>query len=166
MTAPFENLKRQHQPREMQMVAEYLAKTYPVPPNIVMQRVRLGSPVALSKEVDLTSEEMAMLKVRLRWADAIVITGRELIVIEGAIRPDLGDPCKILLYIELVALTHELSSWAHLPVKGVYLYCIQDDLIISMCHRLGFQAVQYVPSWLPEYLSILYPRERRAPLGK
>lgn len=148
------------------MVSEYLAKTYTDPRDIVMQRVRLGTAQPLSKEEDLTSEDMAMLKVRLRWADAIVVTPRELIIIEGAIRPDLGDPCKILLYRELVPLTPELEPWRHLPVKGLYLYCIQDDLIISMCRRLGFQAVQYIPSWLPEYLSILYPRERRAPLNQ
>ncbi|MCW3990623.1 MAG: hypothetical protein NWE88_11185, partial [Candidatus Bathyarchaeota archaeon] len=74
--------KRAWQPREMQMVAEWLAKNFPGDP--YMTRVRLGTPRSSTPRADMTPEELAMVGVWRRWADAIVILRDRILLIEAA----------------------------------------------------------------------------------
>ena len=94
---------------EMRMVAEYVSQTYPA--DLVYIRMRLGSALPDRPVPDMAPEDVAMLGVFRRWADAVVITKRELIVIEASIRSDTGDPSKLLIYGRLVPHTPELNEF-------------------------------------------------------
>ena len=154
--------RRAWQPREMKMVAEYIREIYPGARHFT--RIRLGPPPASLITPGMDPEEIRMTTVWRRWADAIVILPKKLVLIEAAIRPDPGDVSKLELYADLIPKTPELIQWAGLPVEKTLLYAIEDPAVLELCRRHGVKTAQYLPKWLPSYLRLLYPRERRAPL--
>jgi len=157
------NERRAWQPREMLMLSEYLAKAYAPPTWITMTRVRLGTlPPSPASSPDEEAERRMMM-VKNRWVDAVAISQWDLHVIEAAIRADLGDPSKLELYTRLVKLTPDLQPFLNRPIKGVYVFAIEDPVVTLKMRELGFKVVQYRPTWLPDYLKLLTPRERQAP---
>jgi hypothetical protein len=154
--------KRQWQPREMRMVAEYLAKHYGDYP--FMTRVRLGSHHPKLHPEDMEESEQRMVGVFRRWADAIVFMPDRLVLIEAKIRPTPGVISQIELYERLLPHTPELTEYKGRPIEKVLLYAIEDPVITAMAREKGIKAVYYRPEWVEEYLTELYPRERRAPL--
>lgn len=151
--------KRSWQPREMQMVAEWLAKTFPGDP--YMTRVRLGAPRPSVPRPDMTPEELAMVGVWRRWADAVVILKDRLLLVEAAIRPNPGKIGQLELYALLLPHTPEFFKYRHLPVELVLLYAIEDPAVVFLARRKGIRCIMYKPAWLPAYLELLMPRERR-----
>jgi len=144
------------------MVSEYLAKFYPN--DETRTRVRVGSyPSALHPEL-LSGGEQRALGVWRRWADAIVIMPDRLILIEAAIRPSPGDISQLELYAYLLPKTPELAEHKDKPIEKVLLYALEDPVLVRMARERGIRIVYFHPSWIDEYLAILYPHERRAPL--
>jgi len=151
--------KRAWQPREQQMVAEWLSKAYPQART--MTRVRLGAPKPAIPRPDLSPEELAMIGQWRRWADAVVLEQDRVILVEASIRPDPGKISQLELYALLFPQTPELAAWAKLPLTLMLLYAIEDPATIYLARQKGILCVQYRPDWLDDYLAILYPRERR-----
>jgi len=151
--------RRSWQPREMQMVVEWLTKTHPG--DAWLTRVRLGSPTAGAPTPDMTLEERAATSMWRRWADALVILEDRLILIEAAIRPQPGKVAQLELYRRLLPHTPEFERYKDLKVELVLLYAIEDPALVLMARERGIRCVQYSPSWLPDYLEILTARERR-----
>jgi len=143
----------------MQMVVEWLTKTYPG--DAWMTRVRLGSPKPSTPRPDMTPEERAMIGVWRRWADALVILPEELLLVEAAIRPNPGKISQLELYAMLLPHTPEFSQYRSRRVTMVLLYAIEDPAVILLARRKGIRCIQYKPTWLPAYLELLMPRERR-----
>lgn len=144
---------------EMRMVAEYVQRTYPQ--GLVYMRLRLG---ALQPDVgprDLAPEEMAMLGLFRRWADAVVVTQEELIVVEASIRSDSGDPSKLVLYGRLVPLTPELQEYRNRKLVLELVVAVEDPAVSALAQEMGVRTRVYRPPWLPEYLAQLHRRERR-----
>jgi hypothetical protein len=144
---------------EMRMVAEYVQRTYRQ--GLVFMRLRLG---VLEPDVgprDLTPEETAMLGVFRRWADAVVVTREELIVVEASIRSDSGDPSKLVLYGRLVPSTPELKEFLNRRLVLELVVAVEDPAVSVLAHEMGIRTRVYRPPWLPEYLANLHRRERR-----
>jgi hypothetical protein len=156
------NEKRQWQPREMRLVSEFLAKMYPK--YETRTRVRLGTIHPELHPETLSEAEKAMVGVFRRWADAIVFLPDRLILIEAAIRPSPGDISQIELYEYLLPSTPELEQYRNLPVEKLLVYAIEDPVIVTMARGRGIKCTYFKPSWVDDYLVILYPSERRAPL--
>ena len=144
------------------MVSEYLAKHYPDYPT--RTRVRVGSIHPELRPEQLTEPERRAVGVWRRWADAIVIMPDRLILIEAAIRPNPGDISQLELYEHLLPKTPELAEHKDKPIEKVLLFALEDPVIVSLARERGIQVVYFHPPWIDEYLKILYPRERRAPL--
>jgi len=106
-----------------------------------------------------------MLKNWLRWADALVITERELLVVEAGILPDLGDPSKVEGYLYLVGRTEELRPYHHLPRRGVLVYPYDDPLVHRLARERGIAVELFKPPWVADYLAGRLPRHRRPPLS-
>ena len=68
---------------EMRMVAEYISQTYPDAD--VYMRLRLGALRPDGEDRNLSPAEEAMLGVFRRWADAVVVTRDEVIVVVGRV---------------------------------------------------------------------------------
>jgi len=143
----------------MRLVSEYLLAAYPKA--IHLTRVRLGTWEPQAKGLQLTEAELKMLGSFRRWADAIAITEDEMVLVEGAIRPDTGEASKLQIYAELVPSTPELSDYLHLPLRMELVYAIGDAVVIDFCRRQGITTVEYRPAWLGEYFERLARRQAR-----
>jgi len=145
------------------MVSEFLAKHYSQYPT--KTRVRLGSISPALKPELLSGGELRALGVWRRWADAIVFLPDRLILIEAAIRPNPGDISQLELYEHLLPKTPEFAEYKGRKVEKMLLYALEDPVIVHIAREKGIKVVYFHPSWIDDYLKILYPRERRAPLS-
>ena len=151
--------KRSWQPREMQMLAEWLTKTQK---NKRWQmRVRLGSPRPAVPRPEMSPEEAAMVGSWRRWADAVILEDDKVTIVESAIRPQPGKISQLELYALLLPHTPELTAWRGLKIEMILLYAIEDPATILLARQKGIRCIEYKPSWLPAYLETLMPRERR-----
>ena len=153
------NDKRRWQPREMQMLSEWLAKTQSG--KRWMTRVRLGSPRSEVPLPTMSIEERSMIGVWRRWADAIILEDNKVTIVESAIRPQPGKISQLELYKMLFPLTPELEPWNKLEIDMILLYAIEDPATIALARQKGIRCIEYKPLWLDSYLQILMPRERR-----
>jgi len=151
--------KRSWQPREMQMLSEWLRKVFPK--SVKMTRVRLGSPKPAEPKAYMSPEELAMIGAWRRWADALIIEEDRVILVEAAIRPEPGDISKLELYRMLLPATPELAEHKAKKIDLVLLYAIEDAATILLARQHGIACIEYKPEWLPSYMELLMPRERR-----
>jgi len=155
-------MNRSWQPVEARLLSEYLAVTFP--DDRTMQRVRVGS---LHPSLDLpglTPEERRLAGVWRRWVDAIVDTGRDVILIEAAVNPDPGDISQLDLYMRLFPSTPELQEFRGRPLRGLLVYAIDDPTLRAMAAERGFTVAIYRPRWVDAYILTLAARRRRSPL--
>jgi hypothetical protein len=141
------------------MVAEYLRDTYPN--EEVFMRLRLGSLQTAGDHPGLSQEEVLALGVYRRWADAVVVTKSELVVVEVSIRSDTGDPSKLIVYGRLVPLTPELREYLDRRLVLELVVAVEDPVVSQLAHELGIRTKVYSPLWLPDYLAQLHRRETR-----
>jgi len=153
---PRERTPRKWQPREMQLLNEWLAANYA--DAVVMTRIRLGTLPDVETRTDLTYQQQRSIGVWRRWADAIVITQRMLRVVEAKIRPDAGVVSQLKLYLRLVPHTPELEPYLSRPRKGVIVYAVEDPQIRELAKEEGFELHYFRPDWIEPYLAELYPR--------
>jgi len=145
------------------MVAEYLQRHYAKYP--FKMRCRLGSiPAQLSGKYE-SQAEYRMAGMWRRWADAVVFKPDELVIIEAAIKPSPGDISQLQLYAKLIRHTPEFEPFTSLPLACELVYALEDPIVLEMARQAKIKVVYFKPDWLDDYLAILYPRERRAPLG-
>lgn len=145
---------------EEEMVAEYLAATFPG--ERILSRVRLGPRGTSFPDPTLTEEELRLLGAAFRrWADAIVITARELLVIEVGILPDPRDISLLQTYLMLVDHTPELDMVAALPRRGLLVWAVDDPFSRTVAVRAGLSVEIFKPSFFLEYLQVVRARERR-----
>jgi hypothetical protein len=154
--------KREWQPREMKLVQEYIIAYHPKARRIT--RVRLGQMSPQLIMPGMTPEERNQLTVWRRWADAIAIYPDHVVIVEGAIRSDPGDVSKLKLYARLFPVTPEFAEDAKKRLELELVSAIPDPVTAQMAGEDGIKYVTFSPPWVDEYIKILYPRERRAPL--
>lgn len=141
------------------MLSEWVVKTQTG--KKVLQRVRLGSPSSAVPTAEMTPEERAMVGAWRRWADAVILENHQVTIVEAAIRPQPGKIGQLELYKQLFPMTPELAPWKGLPVQLLLLYAIEDPATNLLARQKGILCVEYKPDWLPHYLNLLLPRERR-----
>lgn len=141
------------------MVTEWLTKTQKG--KRWMTRVRLGSPKPSVPRPDMSEEERAMIGSWRRWADALILERNKVSIVEAAIRPGPGKISQLELYALLFPHTPELAAWKAAKIELVLLYAIEDPAVNLLARNKGIKVIEYKPLWLPSYLEILMPRERR-----
>lgn len=146
---------------ETRLLNEYLVAEYKGA--IVYPRLRLGAAMPLTPGEALDESELRMVGVLRRWADAVVITDQELVVIEAKVRAAPGAASQLLLYDELVPFTPELRPYLSRRRVLELVYAVEDPAVSRVCERLGIRCRRFVPAWLPEYTAQLHRRETRAP---
>jgi len=161
---PNEEGKRKTEPREDRLLAEYLAKHYPR--DRVLFRVRLGSPPISPGVVPLDAAEKKILKNWARWADALVITKTDLILIEAEIIPTPGIVSTLQLYKNLLLGDSDYKDILHLPVTMRAVWAFDDPSMRAIAHRNGVEVVIFGPPWVRESLAERFktaPRLTRPP---
>jgi len=158
-----QTVRRPRQEWEAQYVSEYVARRYPGVP--CRLHARLGTEPKGPSGEDLSEAERRMLRVYMRWADAIVFRPEETIVIEGKLKASeypkaLGE---LEIYTALVPHTAEYAKLLAPRVVGELLIPVPDPTVDTLCRRKGFRVVVWAPMWLREYLDMIYARQRRGP---
>jgi len=153
--------RRKRREWEAEYVSEYTREAFPGMP--VRYHVRLGTwPTPLTAP-ELEPAEQAMLRVRMRWADAIVTHSGMLTVIEGKLRPSeyLKGVSELELYMHLVPHTPELEALKGARIAGRLVVPLQDPTVEMLARRRGLDVAVYKPSFWTEYTQVLSARERR-----
>lgn len=146
---------------EAYLVSSYIAWAYPN--DQVMVRVRLGIIEPLIYPESLSAEELGMLGSFRRWADAVVIQSDQLILIEGAIRPALGDISQMEGYKLLLPQTPELDRWKALPIRMELVAAIEDPVVSMLARGRGINFIRFTTPETDEYIAQMLPRFQRAP---
>lgn len=148
---------------EMQMLSEYLAAHYPN--DQVRMRVRMGT-VQLPTTGGLSERDArAVNHVFLRWADAVVVTPTELIVIEAKMRADPSAISQLELYRELVPKTQELLPFLGRRIVAELVVSIEDPAVTAMASRRSIRVRVYKPAWLGEWAARRRRNESRPTLS-
>lgn len=154
--------KRKHQPREMRLIAEWLALQFPRDQFKLNARVGQLHP-ELHPEL-LDEAEQRLVGVWLRHVDAVVIKPEKLILVEAAILAKPGKISQLLLYKELLPQTYEFKEFSDRPIEMILLVAIKDPVIVKIARRYGIKVIYFRPEWIDAYLDLCLPSERRAPL--
>jgi len=153
--------RRKRREWEAEYVSEYTRHAFRGLP--VKYHVRLGTwPTPLSAP-DLTEEERAMLRVRMRWADAIILGPGQLTVIEGKLRPSeyLKGVSELRLYVHLIPHTPELDLWKGARISARLVIPLSDPTVDMLARQDGLDVAVFKPSFWPEFTAAIHARERR-----
>ena len=155
---------KQRQQREVRLVADFVAEFYP--DDRAIFNIRVGGINPVITDQDLSPAELAILGVHRRYADAIVIRERDLVLIEGYILPSLGKISQILGYRALLPLTPELGTFASMPITAIIVGPIEDQFMARLARESGIQVRVYRPPWIEAFLNGLSTRHRRGRLDR
>jgi len=150
--------KRDWQPREQRLVAEFIAQFYPDYDS--RTHVHLGSTPPRLLGRYSTNEDARLTGVFRRWADGLVFMPDRLVLIEGKILPQPGVISQLKLYAELLPKTPELAEHKDKPIEQVIVCAIEDKLISELARREGIRVQIFRPAWIDEYMQIVHPWER------
>ena len=164
MALGFEEGKRAWQPRELAMVSEFLLEKDLLP--FSSTRVRLGIPAPELVFAGITAEELGMLRVWSRWADAVVALPDKLILIEAKIRPRLGPLEALEIYSRLLSKDPAYTPQQRRKIEKWFVYAIEDPVLTALARDMGIVPMRFQWKGLAQYLRILQARETRAPLSQ
>lgn len=155
--------KRRYRLGETKYVAEILERFYPE--TIHIMPCRLGTSPTPFGEEELTEEELRMLEVRMRIADAVVITQDKIIVIEGKLLPARYPEglTKLEIYLPLVIHTLRLQEFLPRTIEGELWTPLSDPMVRRRCAEKGIRNPIWSPPWFKEFLTSWAPRSRRPP---
>jgi hypothetical protein len=153
--------RKRREEAEAGLVSAYLQQYYP--DDLTMTHVRLGAIQSELPPGTLTDSELALAGQFRRWADALVVRQYELVLIEGAIRPALGDISILMGYALLLKVTPELVRYRDLPLRIELVAAIEDPVVSMMAYQQGINFVLFTTPEVDDYISRQLPRFRRAP---
>ena len=154
--------RRQRREWEAEYVAEYCSQAFPG--EKVIYHCRLGTWPSPLTAGELTDEEQAMLKVRMRWADAVILLPGKIIVVEGKLRASefLKGVGELQLYTHLVPHTEEFTAWKGTQVVGRLLIPFEDPAVIAITRQQGIETAVYKPKFWKDFIAAIQPRQGRA----
>jgi hypothetical protein len=146
---------------ELRYVSEFAARTYP--DEQVFTYVRLGKDPAIGREEELSEEELRMLRVGMRWADCVVIRAREILIIEGKLKPGMYPEgiAKLEIYTRIARKTPDLAQYLPRKIVGAMLVPTDDPITAMIAREKGFRWIVWKPDWFQEFQASLTPRAKR-----
>jgi len=155
------SVRQQRREWEAEYVSEYCAASFPGIPTVF--HCRLGTWPQPLTAAELTTEEQAMLKVRMRWADAVVIQGDRILVVEGKLRASefLKGLGELQLYVHLIAHTPEFEKFKNRPCIGRLLIPFSDPAVELIARQQNLQVAIFKPTFWNQYLTAVQPRQAR-----
>ncbi len=135
--------------REMRLLKEWVAQTYPT--SLAWFRVRLGPyPESISLGEGITVSGKVR-QVYNRWADAVVLDGNTVLLIEAKIRSEPGALAQLELYEKLLLKTPEFTGFWRKIIQPVLLTAFPDPEVDAMAAEKGFWTRTYTPDWVKRY---------------
>jgi len=117
-----------------------------------MLQKRIGAPPPELVEQYGLRKADRMMKPFMRWADAIVITPEELLIVEGKIRSTPAVVGQLEFYVELVKKTPDLQLYMDRRIVPVLLTPWADIDLVPYAESRGIRVEYYHPPWIDEYL--------------
>ena len=136
--------------RDRRYVAEWVIEHYPHAE--VFYNLRLGPPPAGIAERFPGIDADRYARVWKKTCDAVVVTEKELILIEGELRRPLLALGELLIYRDMITTTPELKPYSRLPVRAVLLCPIEDPTLELSLREHGIEKAVYRPPWVDQYL--------------
>jgi hypothetical protein len=158
---PFPNGTRSRIPASSMLLQEWVTAKYPLAQ--VFYELRLGPTQKHLVGVQVSPVLEAMLRVANWYADAVVITGTEALVIEAKVDPDPGAVGQVLFYRSLIYSTPALAAYTTMPVMPVVLFAEDDSGVTPFARGLGCRVEIYTPPWIATYLETRQFRNRSTP---
>lgn len=121
---------------EARMVNEYLVQNHRMEPQ--WKRVRLG--------VAADPSQARLMRTSLKYADAVVISGNEVLIYEFKITPKLDAIGQLLGYRDLFPITPEFSRYAQLPIRMVLVTTREDRNVRASAEAQGIEYRVFRPS--------------------
>lgn len=136
--------------RDRRYVAEYVDQVYPH--DKVFFNLRLGPPPIATAERYPGVDVNRYARVWKKTCDAVVVTEKEVVLIEGELRRPLLALGELISYRDLLFQTPELMAYAKLPVKSILLCPVYDPTLELQLKEHNIEAVVFRPKWADDYL--------------
>jgi hypothetical protein len=142
--------KTEYKQRERRYVPEFVNERYAQRVSVFYNMAVGPAPEELSRlHPEIPLENFRRWRF---WIDAVVITPKSLVLIEGKIRTPAEGLGQLLLYRELLPQTPELRPYAYLPVDMVLATPRPDPRVIGVAASLGIRVEVFAPQWVMDYL--------------
>jgi len=161
MPQPRGDERKPREEPEAEFVAAYVDTFYPNRRAIF--RVSLGAIETELPTEELTAEEMAIVGRTRRWADCVLYPPPDLVIIEGALRPALGDVSTLHGYGRLLKVTPEFLDYRDQLIRLELVGCVYDPVVDQLCREQGIKYVTWTTPAALDYINRLAPRFRKSP---
>lgn len=127
---------------------------------LLREQLRLGptSSSLVGVEVDPTLE--AMLRVNNWYADGLLLTPAEILLIESKVKADPSAVGQVLFYRLMAIRTPALADMLSKAIVPVVLFAEQDNDVSQYARSMGCRVEIYTPSWIADYLTQVQFRRR------
>ncbi len=149
--------KRRHLFAESRLLADYLAARYPG--QLWFTQLRVGPTRQSALALATDQAEINLARRFNRWADAVVVTPSEVVVIEATMHRAGEKLGKVLEYLALAKRTPELMPYLDRPFRAEIVTGQHDALAQRVIEGQGVSYVHFPPSWIEDFYRI-YPARR------
>jgi hypothetical protein len=157
---PIPDGTRRRTPASTMLLHEWVSAKYPLAQ--VFYELRLGPTQKHLVGVEVSPQLEAMLRVANWYADAIIVTPNEGLVVEAKVDPDSGAVGQALFYRTLIFSTPAMQPFLHLQFNPVVLFAEDDSAMTPWARSLGVRVEIYTPTWIQTYLVNRQFRNRSA----
>lgn len=142
--------KRRWEAVESRYLAEYIAKYFGDEVVHSMTQVPMGDTAwRYGKAMKLPERYFFRYG---RRCDAVVITRKDLNLLEAETRRPIYGYEELLVYRKLLPLTPSLKPYLNLPVRCILVSPVWEADVYDMCHERGIEYHLYRPKWIFEAL--------------
>ena len=150
-------------PASTMLLDEWVKLRYPKA--LVFYQLRLGPTSRTLLNVTVTPALDAMLRVANWYADVVILTESEGLIVEAKVEPRPEAVGQVLFYLRLYWSTPDLAQYSHLPFSPVVLFGESDQAVTDFARSLGVRVEIYTPVWIADYLNRQQFRGRGARNG-
>lgn len=145
-------------PWSTQLLREWAALKYP---GIVLrEQLRLGPTSASLAGVQVDPALEAMLRVENWYADGLLVTPAEILLVEAKVKADPSAVGQVLFYQRQAIRTPALADALHKSIVPVVLFAEMDADVSAFARQLGCRVEIYTPQWIADYLTQVQFRRR------
>jgi len=136
--------------RDRRYVVEYIEEYYPG--KRVFYNLRMGPPPIAVAQAYPGLDVDRYARVWKKTCDAVVVTDKDLILIEGELRrPSMGLG-ELLIYRDLISTTPELQPYLDRRIRTVLLCPMIDPTLSLQLQQRNIELVIFRPKWAEDYL--------------
>jgi hypothetical protein len=140
------------------LLKEWISIRYPTA--LVFYQLRLGPTDRSLVNVPVTPALERLLRVANWYADAVILTDTEGLIVEAKREPDPSAVGQVLFYLRLYWSTPDLLGYQQIPFSPVVLFPSNDVAVTDFARSLGVRVEIYTPPWYAAYIEGLLERRR------